>query len=160
MPTEQAKPTDFEQHCETIEECYEFTLSYAAQGHITDIGSAQGEKLRQHLTRSAEAMRNLHASCAAAIHSAGLEPAARYEPFLAVLARDAESSWAIVDMVLAQPSIGSQLIDNLNASIHLRALLTTMFLVSEILESHQACEAASQAARRAASLSAEQHEVF
>jgi hypothetical protein len=36
--------------------------------------------------------------------------------------------------VLAQPSISSQLIDNLNASIHLRALLTDLFLVEEILK--------------------------
>jgi hypothetical protein len=33
--------------------------------------------------------------------------------------------------------IGSQLIDNLNASIHLRAVLTDMFLVGEILRLHQ-----------------------
>jgi hypothetical protein len=36
-------------------------------------------------------------------------------------------------MVLAQPAIGSQLIDNLNASIHFRALLTDLFLLGEIL---------------------------
>jgi hypothetical protein len=35
--------------------------------------------------------------------------------------------------VQAQPSISSQLIDNLNASIHLRALLTDLFLIDEIL---------------------------
>ena len=37
-------------------------------------------------------------------------------------------------MVLAQPSISSQLIDNLNASIHLRALLTDLFLIDELLK--------------------------
>jgi hypothetical protein len=36
-------------------------------------------------------------------------------------------------LVLAQPAISSQLIDNLNASIHLRALLTDLFLLGEIL---------------------------
>jgi hypothetical protein len=36
--------------------------------------------------------------------------------------------------VLAQPSISSQLIDNLNASIHVRALLTDLFLIDEILK--------------------------
>ncbi len=38
------------------------------------------------------------------------------------------------DTFLTQPSISSQLIDNLNASIHLRALLTDLFLVDEILK--------------------------
>jgi hypothetical protein len=36
--------------------------------------------------------------------------------------------------VLAQPAISSQLIDNLNASIHLRALLTDLFLIDEIFK--------------------------
>jgi len=38
--------------------------------------------------------------------------------------------------VLAQPIISSQLIDNLNASIHLRALLTDLFLIDEIIKAH------------------------
>ncbi len=37
-----------------------------------------------------------------------------------------------MELVLAQPAISSQLIDNLNASIHLRALLADLFLVTEI----------------------------
>jgi hypothetical protein len=38
--------------------------------------------------------------------------------------------------VLAQPAISSQLIDNLNASMHLRAVLTDLFLVSDISTQH------------------------
>jgi hypothetical protein len=41
---------------------------------------------------------------------------------------------AALKLVLAQPAISSQLIDNLNASIHLRALLTDLFLLDEILK--------------------------
>jgi hypothetical protein len=37
-------------------------------------------------------------------------------------------------LVLSQATISSQLIDNLNASIHLRALLTDLFLIDEILK--------------------------
>ena len=66
-----------------------------------------------------------------------LAPAEKYEAFFAVLKRDAENAVAAVDMVLAQPTIGSQLIDNLNASIHLRALLADLFLVTEILDARQ-----------------------
>ena len=62
-----------------------------------------------------------------------LTPAAPYEAFLAVLDRDAAASLAAVRLVLAQPAISSQLVDNLNASIHLRALLTDLFLIDEIL---------------------------
>jgi hypothetical protein len=36
--------------------------------------------------------------------------------------------------VLAQPKMSSQLVDNLNASIHVRALLTDVFLIDEALK--------------------------
>ena len=62
-------PTEFQQHCDTIEECYEFTLSYAAQGHATDEGGTQGQQLRDYLTRSVEAIRGLKSSCIAALKS-------------------------------------------------------------------------------------------
>ncbi len=62
-----------------------------------------------------------------------LVPANTYEAFFAVLKRDAQSSIAAIELVLAQPAIGSQLIDNLNASIHLRALLADLFLVTRVL---------------------------
>ena len=49
--------------------------------------------------------------------------------------RDARDAQAAVRLVLAQPSISSQLVDNLNASIHLRALLTDLFLIDEVFKS-------------------------
>ena len=137
-------PTEFQALADAIEESYEFTLSYAAQGHASDAGTAQGRQLRELLTRSVEAMRGLAAAGAAVVQSEGLAPAASYEKFFRVLARDAEDAIAAVELVLAQPAIGSQLIDNLNASIHLRALLTDIFLVAEIVEAHQARSTASQ----------------
>ena len=42
---------------------------------------------------------------------------------------------AAIRLVLGQPGISSQMIDNLNASIHVRALLTDVFVVDEILKS-------------------------
>jgi hypothetical protein len=131
-------PTEIEEFCETIEDCYEFTLSYAAKGLSTDGGSEPGRQLREKLTRAMAAMRGLGAGCAKSVRALQLAPAEKYDAFFAVLARDAESSIAAIDMVLAQPVISSQLIDNLNASIHLRALLTDLFLISEIFAARQA----------------------
>lgn len=125
--------TEIQQRCETIEECYEFTLSYAAQGHSSDEGSASGPQLREHLTHAVEALAGMEASCAATVRDQQLEPAAKYEAYFAILVRDAEAARTAIELVLAQPAISSQLIDNLNASIHLRALLTDLFLVTEIL---------------------------
>ena len=79
----------------------------------------------------------LEASCAAAV-KAGATCARRSIPgVFRVLARDAQSSLAAIELVLAQPAISSQLVDNLNASMHLRALLADLFLIAEILELRQ-----------------------
>ena len=60
--------------------------------------------------------------------------ASDYEAFLDALERDAATSVASVRLVLSVPDISSQIIDNLNASIHVRALLTDMFLIDEALK--------------------------
>lgn len=130
--------SDFRERCEAIEACYEFTLSYAAQGHASDGGSAAGRQLRDHLSHAAGAIGGLEASCAAAAREAGLEPAAACEAYIAVLAADARHALAAIELVRAQPVISSQLMDNLNASIHLRALLTDLFLFAEILDARRA----------------------
>jgi hypothetical protein len=128
-----------------IEECYEFMLAYAAQGLPGDAGSPSGSQLRDFLRRAIEALSGLAGAYAAAVRKEGLEPAQRYEAFLAVLDRDANDSLAALELVLAQPALSSQLIDNLNASIHLRALLTDLFLIDEILK-QQKTGASSEAA--------------
>ena len=128
---------ELEQLSERIEECYEFTLSYAARGLAGEEGSEQTRQLRDHLTRAVDAIRGLGAACRDAAARERLEPAETYEAFFAVMRRDAEGAIAAMDLVLAQPAIGSQLIDNLNASIHLRALLADLFLVTEALEARR-----------------------
>jgi hypothetical protein len=107
-------------------------LAYAAQGLPSDQGSKAGGQVRDFLQRAVTALVGLAETCAMAVKEEGLEPADKYEGFFAVLDRDARDSLAAIDLVLAQPFISSQLIDNLNASIHLRALLTDLFLVDEI----------------------------
>ncbi|MGA9811535.1 MAG: hypothetical protein WBQ64_02090 [Terriglobales bacterium] len=127
--------TDFLERCDAIEECYEFMLAYAGQGLPTDQGSQSGGQVREFLQRAAGALTGLAGSCSRAMAASGSGPAAKYEPFISVLEQDAQSSLAALELVLAQPAISSQLIDNLNASIHLRALLTDVFLVGEVLRS-------------------------
>ena len=130
--------------CEAVEECYEFMLAYAAQGLPSEQGSESDRQVREFLHRAVQALAGLSETCALAVREEGLEPADKYLAFFAVLGRDARDSLAAIELVLAQPAISSQLIDNLNASIHLRALLTDVFLVVEILEAHQARTTASQ----------------
>ena len=125
---------DFQRRCDAIEESYEFMLAYAAQGLTGKEGSASGGQLREHLTRADEALSGLAELLRAIIDSDALEPAQTYHAFHGVLERDARDARAAVQLVLAQPAISSQVVDNLNASIHLRALLTDLFLIDEILK--------------------------
>ena len=125
---------ELRERCNSIEECYEFMLAYAAQGLPGDRGSQSGGELRTFLGRCDEALTGLAQVFTGIVEQEGLEPAGRYHAFIAVLDRDARDAQAAVQLVLAQPSISSQLIDNLNASIHLRALLTDLFLIDEIVK--------------------------
>ena len=127
---------DLKTRCNAIEECYEFMLAYAAQGVVNEAGSQSASELRTFLGRAETALAGLAAACRAEVAGGGLEPADKYVAFIEVLDRDARSALAAMQLVIAQPSISSQLIDNLNASIHVRALLTDLFLIDEILKSH------------------------
>ena len=124
--------------CDRIEECYEFMLAYAAQGLPGDQGSQSGGQLRTLLGRCDEALSGLAQVFTRIVEQERLQPAERYHAFIAVLDRDAREAQAAIQLVLAQPSISSQLIDNLNASIHLRALLTDLFLIDEIVRPQKA----------------------
>jgi len=124
--------------CNTMEECYEFLLAYAAQGLPSDQGSEAGRQIRESLSRAVAALSGLAESYENAVENEGLAPAEKYRAFFPVLERDVRDSLAAIQLVLAQPAISSQLIDNLNASIHLRALLTDLFLVGEIAKLHSA----------------------
>ena len=123
--------------CSTIEECYEFMLAYAGQGLSGKENNQAGSQVREFLNRAVEALSGLPEAYDQAVRHENLKPAERYLAFLAVLEKDAHDSLATIQLVLAQPTISSQLIDNLNASIHVRALLTDLFLIDEIVKTHQ-----------------------
>ena len=108
------------EYIEVIEAGYEFLLAYAAQGRESDDGQG-GSEVRTTLTGMSEA--------AAAIS----ENLAADDSFAAVIVEDARKSIAAISLVLSQDKISSELVDNLNASIHVRALLTDLFLLSETL---------------------------
>src|SRR5687768_7263935 len=124
---------ELKDRCSRIEECYEFMLAYAAQGLRAEPGGGSGSQLRTMLTQCDKALTGLGDLFTKIVRTEKIQPAAAYDNFIAVLNRDASDAQAAIQLALAQPSISSQLIDNLNASIHLRALLTDLFLIDEIV---------------------------
>lgn len=124
---------ELKNRCDAIESAYEFLLAYAAQGLAGDETNSQ---VRESLRRCDGALADLGSFLSRFVAHLNVESPAPYDAFMAVLERDARDAQAAVQLVLAQPSISSQLVDNLNASIHLRALLTDLFLIDEVLKTH------------------------
>lgn len=117
---------------DALEGGYEFFLSYAAKGYKGEPGVGDGE-LRRCLDAMDEALDGLGPFLAATVRERGFEPVSAFDAFIEVLTGDADRARQVLGLVRAQPGISSQVIDNLNGSIHLRALLTDLFLIDEIL---------------------------
>ena len=123
-------------HCNAVEECYEFMLAYAAQGVSSGDSGESGGRIREILQRAADSLSGLTDACATMLTDGALEPANKYLAFFAVIDRDRRDALAAIELALAQPAINSQMIDNLNASVHLRALLTDLFLLTDFAKQH------------------------
>ena len=126
---------DVKARIDAVEESYEFFLAYAAQGVTSDKGSKSGGQMRGFLAKTEGALDGLAQALTDLAGEASLQPADAWSEALAVLDRDASATLAAVRLVAGQESISSQLIDNLNANIHFRALLTDLFLVDELIGS-------------------------
>ena len=113
---------NLEKDIEVVESGYEFLLAYAAQGRQPHIES---EYPTPHARPTLEGMVQAMNNVAAAFKDS-------HNEFEQVVAEDVRKASAAIRFVLAQPRMSSELIDNLNASIHLRAVLTNFFLYSEV----------------------------
>ncbi|MDE3002214.1 MAG: hypothetical protein OXU33_01895 [Gemmatimonadota bacterium] len=123
--------TEVKQRIDVIESSYEFFLAYAAQGRTTDEGAKSGAELREFLGKLESALEGLADTVADAVSDQ--EPAEAWQEMVSVVRRDASASLCAVRLVSGCSGISSQLIDNLNANMHLRAVLTDLFLVDELV---------------------------
>ena len=134
----EAAREELARRADAIEGGYEMMLAYAAQGLPTDQGAANSGQLRDHLKRFEAALTGLaqtYRDCAAAL---GVGPQDALDGFLKTLELDCNTTQSALRLILAQPGISSQMVDNINASIHVRALLTDVFIVDEILQGSKA----------------------
>jgi hypothetical protein len=116
---------------DTIERGYEYLLAYAAQGRQNDTGSEVRETLGRMFT-ALDGLSELLISRLSAFSDKVTHDAAG---FLEAIESDARTARGAIGLVLNCPAISSLLVDNLNASIHLRALLTDLFLAEQALKS-------------------------
>ncbi len=118
-------PKTLAEAIDAVEETYEFMLAYAAQGRTREEGGDDG--IRDYLNRAVAGL----GIVAEMPPPAGSDDQAA---FVEIVRLDAARARTAMRFVLAQRAIGSQIVDNLNASIHLRTLLTDLFLLDEALE--------------------------
>ena len=132
MTADEAK-AELSNRADAIEGGYEMMLAYAAQGLATDQGAANSGQLRDHLKRFDTALTGLAQAYRESAAALSVGPADALDALLKTVERDAATTQAMLRLVLGQPGISSQMIDNINASIHVRALLTDVFVVDEII---------------------------
>jgi len=118
---------DLSERIETIERGYEYLLAYAAQGRQDD----QGSEARARLTWMFEALDGLADLVTATVNGGPGGPVEQAAAFVDAVKQDAAKARGAIGLVLSRPAISSMLVDNLNASIHVRALLTDCFLVEQ-----------------------------
>ena len=119
--------TELSARIEIIERGYEYLLAYAAQGRQND----QGSEARQRLAEMFESLDGLAKLVEGAVNGGPGGPIAQAASFVEAMTQDAAKARGAIGLVLSRPAISSLLVDNLNASIHLRALLTDCFLVEQ-----------------------------
>jgi hypothetical protein len=125
---------------EKIESAYEFMLAYAAQGRDREpAGGGAGPSIRSFLAGLEYGL--IHITSASRLlmaeMQAGVEAMQALEAFSDQLEADAGRALTVLQLVLTAPTLSSQLIDNLNASVPLRCLLTDMFVLDEAIQMHQ-----------------------
>jgi hypothetical protein len=128
-PTGSDKPQAVAAAIDAIEATYELTLAYAAQGRKSEEQDPLG--VRAALRRAEAALDVLAAATPTDFGAPDGIAAQATSEMLGVLRGDIAKARAAIRFVLAQRAIGSQIIDNLNASIHVRTLLTDIFLLDE-----------------------------
>ena len=109
-----------------IEEAYEFMLAYAAQGRKREVAEGGGEsQIRHYLRRFESAVVDLETALQGGLGGdAGAAFTDRVRNDLAV-------ARSVIALLLARPSINSDMVDNSNGLIALRALLTDIFFIDQ-----------------------------
>ena len=118
---------------DVVEETYEFCLAYAAKGVNVEMARTMDTQAREQLEKMDRMLPQLADAFLGVAKQKDDTSRGLYTAFIDVLRRDADAGRAAVQLVLAHGGITSQMVDNLNGMIHLRALLTDVFLIDEML---------------------------
>jgi hypothetical protein len=129
------KPQSVAAAIDVIEATYELMLAYAAQGRAREEDDPVG--IRAALRKVDAALDVLDTAAPGDFGAPAGAVAQVTADMLKVMKQDIAKARAAFRFVLAQRSISSQMVDNLNASIHIRCLLTDSFLLDEAFQKQE-----------------------
>lgn len=110
---------------DVVEEACEFMLAYAAQGRMREAEDESISRIRQYLTRFIDAHHAVEQAAPSVFRSdAG-------HPFRDRFLGDIAVTRSVIMLLLEHPSITSDMADNTNGLIAVRALLTDLFFVDQ-----------------------------
>jgi len=122
-------PAAIRQNIENIEEAYEFMLAYAAQGRVEEGAGPDGAHIRAFMERFAAAAEALAGQVGDLAGPLGDTGAAMLDAFQ----RDSATILSVLRLVLARDNISSEMVDNTNGLIAMRAYLTSLFFIDKVV---------------------------
>ena len=111
---------------EKIEETYEYMLAYAAQGRSDEGAGPDGAQIRTFLNQFSEAQTKLNEATPAMI-----EAIPDASDFIDAFMSESKVMAAILKVLLSRSNISSEVIDNTNGLISVRAYLTSLFFLDK-----------------------------
>lgn len=116
------------QNIETVEEAYEYMLAYAAQGRAEEGAGADGAQIRTFLRQYSVAVDAIIEALDSIVESnaeAGI--------FVKNFRSESETMASVLNIMLARDNISSEVVDNANGLISVRAYLTSLFFMDKAI---------------------------
>ena len=111
---------------EKIEEAYEYMLAYAAQGRADEGAGPDGAQIRTFLDQFSDARKKLDDTTSVIVEE---NPAAA--DFIEAFMSESKVMGSILKVLLSRKNISSEVIDNTNGLISVRAYLTSLFFLDK-----------------------------
>jgi hypothetical protein len=111
---------------EKIEEAYEYMLAYAAQGRSDEGAGPDGAQIRTFLKKFSEGLTKLDEATPDIVkeNSAAVD-------FIEAFTSETKVMASILKVLLSRENISSEVVDNTNGLISVRAYLTSLFFLDK-----------------------------
>ena len=123
-----SEPDEIRQQIEIVEESYEYMLAYAAQGRADEGAGPDGAQIRTFLNQYSSAIESIAGSLDGLADS-NPQAAAYFDG----LKRESAVMDSVVKILLARDNISSEVVDNANGLIAVRAYLTSLFFMDKAI---------------------------